>query len=119
MRALVTGGAKRLGREMALYLATRGLDVVVHYNSSASEAEDIVSEIRSLGRNSFSIKANLLDESQVVELVPEAVKQLGGPLTMLVNNASIFEYDTVPIATRDSWDRHIESNLRAPFVLTQ
>jgi NAD(P)-dependent dehydrogenase (short-subunit alcohol dehydrogenase family) len=119
MRALVTGGAKRLGREMALYLATRGLDVVVHYNSSASEAEDIVSEIRSLGRNSFSIKANLLDESQVVELVPEAVKQLGGPLTMLVNNASIFEYDTIPIATRDSWDRHIESNLRAPFVLTQ
>jgi NAD(P)-dependent dehydrogenase (short-subunit alcohol dehydrogenase family) len=91
MRALVTGGAKRLGREMALYLAARGLDVVVHYNSSASEAEDIVSEIRSLGRNSFSIKANLLDESQVVELVPEAVKQLGGPLTMLVNNASIFE----------------------------
>jgi NAD(P)-dependent dehydrogenase (short-subunit alcohol dehydrogenase family) len=119
MRALVTGGAKRLGREMALYLAIRGFDVIVHYNSSASEAEDVAAEIRSQGRKSGAIKADLLDESHVLELVPEAVKQLGGPLTLLVNNASIFEYDTVPSATRESWDRHIESNLRAPFVLTQ
>jgi len=119
MRALVTGGAKRLGREIALYLASRGLDVVVHYNSSACEAEDVVDEIKSLGKKAVAIKADLLDEDQVVELVPRAVKQLGGPLTMLVNNASIFEYDTILSATRDSWDRHIESNLRAPFVLTQ
>ena len=119
MRALVTGGAKRLGREIALYLASRGLDVVVHYNSSACEAEDVVAEIKSLGKKAVAMKADLLDEDQVVELVPRAVKQLGGPLTMLVNNASIFEYDTILSATRDSWDRHIESNLRAPFVLTQ
>ena len=119
MRALVTGGAKRLGREMALYLASRGFDIAVHYNTSASEAEDVVAEIRSMGQKCVAVKADLLDESQVLELVPEAAKQLGGALSILVNNASIFEYDTVPTATRESWDRHIESNLRAPFVLTQ
>jgi NAD(P)-dependent dehydrogenase (short-subunit alcohol dehydrogenase family) len=55
----------------------------------------------------------------VEKLVPMAVQGLGGPLTVLVNNASIFEYDTLRTASRKSWDRHLESNLRAPFVLTQ
>ena len=63
--------------------------------------------------------ADLLDEAQVQTLIARAVSALGGPLTVLVNNASIFEYDTLASATRRSWDRHIESNLRAPFVLTQ
>ena len=119
MRALVTGGAKRLGREMALYLAARGYDVAVHYNTSSSEADDVVSEIRCLGNGAVGIKADLLDEGQVKDLVPESNKQLGGTLGVLVNNASIFEYDNVYSATRESWDRHVESNLRAPFVLTQ
>lgn len=119
MRALVTGGAKRLGREMAIYLATRGFDVAVHYNASAGDAEGVVAKIQSIGQKAVAIKADLLDEPQVLELVPAAAKQLGGPLSLLINNASIFEYDTVPSATRESWDRHIESNLRAPFVLIQ
>jgi NAD(P)-dependent dehydrogenase (short-subunit alcohol dehydrogenase family) len=55
----------------------------------------------------------------VQALLPRAAEALGGPVTVLVNNASIFEYDNLRTATRDSWDRHIESNLRAPFVLTQ
>ena len=119
MRALVTGAGKRLGREMALYLAKRGYDVAVHYASSRKEAEAVVKEITALGRKAVALRADLLIETQVEKLVPMAVQGLGGPLTVLINNASIFEYDTVATVTRKSWDRHMESNLRAPFVLMQ
>lgn len=118
MAALVTGAGKRLGRAMALYLAGRGHDVAVHYASSADEAAAVVAEIEALGRRAVAVQADLLDEAQVETLVARAVAALG-PLTVLVNNASIFEYDTVQTGTRASWDRAIESNLRAPFVLMQ
>jgi NAD(P)-dependent dehydrogenase (short-subunit alcohol dehydrogenase family) len=116
--ALVTGAGKRLGRAMALYLARRGHDVAVHYASSADAAEEVAAEIRALGRKAITLQADLLDESQVETLIPRATAALG-PLTVLVNNASIFEYDRIDTATRISWDRHMESNLRAPYVLTQ
>jgi NAD(P)-dependent dehydrogenase (short-subunit alcohol dehydrogenase family) len=119
MRALVTGAGKRLGREMALYLARRGFDVAVHYASSEAEAAGVVAEITAMGRLAVAVQADLLDEAQVQTLIAQAAAGLGGPLTVLINNASIFEYDTIASATRTSWDRHIESNLRAPFVLTQ
>lgn len=118
MTALVTGAGKRLGRGMALYLAQRGHDVAVHYSSSAKEAEAVVAEIRAMGRRAQALQADLLDEAQVQALVPAVTAALG-TLTVLVNNASIFEYDRIDTATRESWDRHIESNLRAPYVLTQ
>lgn len=119
MRALVTGAGKRLGREMALYLARRGYDVAIHYAASRSEAEAVVQDITAMGRRACALRADLLIEAQVEKLIPLAVRGLGGPLTVLVNNASIFEYDTIRSATRKSWDRAMESNLRAPFVLTQ
>jgi NAD(P)-dependent dehydrogenase (short-subunit alcohol dehydrogenase family) len=119
MRALVTGAGKRLGRTMALYLAGRGYDVAVHFASSRKEAEATVAEINAMGRRAVSLRADLLIESQVEKLIGMAVQGLGGPLTVLVNNASIFEYDSLQTGTRKSWDRHMESNLRAPFVLTQ
>ena len=119
MRALVTGGAKRLGREISTYLASRGYDVAVHYNNSESEALDVTKEINSLGRISECLKCDLLIEDEVKELVNRASEAIGGQITLLVNNASIFEYDSFEDATRKTWDRHIESNLRAPFVLTQ
>lgn len=118
MTALVTGAGKRLGREMALYLAGRGHDVAVHYSSSSAEAETVVAEIRSIGRRAQAFRADLLDEAETQTLIPAVTAALG-PLTVLVNNASIFEYDRIDTATRESWDRHIESNLRAPYVLTQ
>lgn len=118
-RALVTGAARRLGRAMALELARRGHDVAVHYNSSAAEAEAVAAEIRALGRKAATLRADLLDEAAMAALVPEAAAALGGPLSVLVNNASIFEYDTLATATKTGWDRHFGSNLRAPFVLTQ
>jgi NAD(P)-dependent dehydrogenase (short-subunit alcohol dehydrogenase family) len=118
MTALVTGAGKRLGRAMALYLAGRGHDIAVHYAASQAEAEAVVAEIRALGRRAQAFRADLLDEAQTQALIPAATAALG-PLTVLVNNASIFEYDRIDTATRESWDRHIESNLRAPYVLTQ
>ncbi len=118
-RALVTGAGRRLGRAMALELAVAGHDVAVHYATSRADAETVAEEIRALGRQATTLQADLLDETQVTPLIGQAAAALGGPLTVLVNNASIFENDTLADATRVGWDRHMESNLRAPFVLTQ
>jgi hypothetical protein len=104
---------------MALYLARRGYDVAVHFAGSRDEAEAVVTEIRALGQKAEAVQADLLIEAETAGLVGRAVEALGGPLTVLVNNASIFEHDSFESATRESWDRHIESNLRAPFVLIQ
>ncbi|MGY6534581.1 MAG: SDR family oxidoreductase [Pararhodobacter sp.] len=117
--ALVTGAGKRLGRAMALFLAERGHDVALHYASSRAEAEETAEKARALGVKAVTLQADLLDEHQVEALIPAAAKALGTPLGVLINNASIFEHDTLFSATRDSWDRHIGSNLRAPFMLTQ
>lgn len=117
--ALVTGGARRLGRAMALGLAAKGHDIALHYVGAADEAEETAAEISALGVNVALLQADLLFEDQTQALVSQAANALGTPLTVLINNASIFEYDTLETATRSSWDRHIESNLRAPFVLTQ
>jgi NAD(P)-dependent dehydrogenase (short-subunit alcohol dehydrogenase family) len=117
--ALVTGAARRLGREMALGLARRGFDVVVHYAGSAEAAAATVADIRALGVRAEALQADLLREDETGALVGRATEALGRPLNVLINNASIFDYDTLDSATRTSWDRHMESNLRAPFVLTQ
>jgi len=116
--ALVTGGAKRLGRAMALALAEAGFDVAVHYAQSAAEAEATAAEIRARGRRTVTLRADLAREAEVAGLVPQAQAALG-PLGVLVNNASTFERDEWHDATRESWDLHLEPNLRAPFVLAQ
>ncbi len=118
-RALVTGAARRLGRSMALHLAQHGYDVAVHYSQSHEDAGETVDEIRALGGMAEALPADLLNESEMAQLVPQAAEALGGSLCVLINNASIFERDTIETVTRTSWDRHLDSNLRAPFVLTQ
>jgi len=118
-RALVTGAGKRLGRAMALYLAGRGFDVAVHYATSQAAAEETASDVIAQGQRASLLQANLLDEAETQALLPRAAAALGGPITCLVNNASIFEADDIHTATAESWERHIGSNLRAPFVLTQ
>jgi len=119
MRALVTGAGKRLGRAMALELGRAGYDVAVHYAGSREGAEAVAAEIRAMGQRSETVQADLLIEAEMQALVPAAARALGGPLNVLVNNASIFEYDDAHTGTRQSWDRAMESNLRAPVVLTQ
>ncbi|TJZ89324.1 SDR family oxidoreductase [Paracoccus gahaiensis] len=118
MAALVTGAGHRIGRAMALHLAKHGFDIAVHYSGSRDSALDTVDEIRSMGRRAEAIQANFLNEHETQGLISKAATEVG-PLTVLVNNASIFEEDTLESATKESWDRHFESNLRAPFVLIQ
>ena len=117
--ALVTGAGARLGRDMALYLAGRGFNVGVHYARSAEGARSVVDEITAKGQRAVALQADLLEESDMASLLPRTAEALGGAVTCLVNNASIFEYDTIDSATRETWDRHMDSNLRAPFVLSQ
>jgi len=116
--ALVTGGAKRLGAAMARALAGAGFDVTLHANQSRAEAEALAEEIRAMGRLAHVLQADLAREGEVARLVPDATSALG-PLGVLVNNASVFERDEWEDATRESWDAHLEPNLRAPFKLTQ
>lgn len=116
--ALVTGGGKRIGRAIGLTLAKAGFDVAVHYRSDAQEAEAVAEEIRALGRRAALLQADLTDEAQVRRLVPEAVEAIG-PLAVLVNNASVFEDDRLGGLDRERWDRHLETNLRAPIVLAE
>lgn len=118
-RALVTGAGHRLGREMAISLARSGFDVAIHFSSSAGDAEKTAETVHGLGQGCVTLQADLTNEDQMQSLVDRAVEGLGGPLSVLINNASIFEYDNLESADRESWDRHLESNLRAPFVLTQ
>lgn len=117
--ALVTGAAARLGRAMALGLAKRGVDVALHYNSNATEADKSAADIRALGVNCVTLQANLLDPDQTQNLVQRARDGLGKDLDILINCASVFKYDSIKSATQTSWDMNIDSNLRAPFVLTQ
>jgi NAD(P)-dependent dehydrogenase (short-subunit alcohol dehydrogenase family) len=118
-RALVTGAGQRLGQAMARYLGSQGYGVALHYATSAAGAEAAAADIRAMGQQAVTLQADLLDHAQTEALGPQAADALGGALHVLVNNASIFEYDTLATATRRTWDRHIDSNLYAPFVLTQ
>jgi len=116
--ALVTGGARRIGRTLSLALAESGFAVAVHYHRSKNEAEAVVSEIGKAGGKAVALAADLADEAAVQQLLPQATAAFG-PIGVLVNNASLFENDTAANATRQNWDRHLAVNLRAPFVLMQ
>ena len=116
--ALVTGGARRIGRALALTLAEGGYAVAIHHHRSRADAEALAREIRAGGGSAVALAADLADEAAVRALLPRAAAALG-PIGVLVNNASIFENDTVHSATRASWDAHLAVNLRAPFVLIQ
>lgn len=116
--ALVTGAGKRLGRAIALDLAADGWNVAIHYNTSEDEADSAAQQVRAFGREAAIVKCDLSREDQTATLVERAAAELG-PLTALVNSASLFEDDNWHSATRQSWDDHIETNLRAPFVLAQ
>jgi NAD(P)-dependent dehydrogenase (short-subunit alcohol dehydrogenase family) len=118
-QALVTGAARRLGRALALELADAGFAVAVHHLGSADEAEETRALIEAAGGRAALVRADLARESETAALVDNAAEALGGPIGVLVNNASTFDYDAWNTVTRDSWDHHMEPNLRAPFVLTQ
>ncbi len=116
--ALVTGAAKRIGATIAEELAKGGFDVAVHYQSSQGEAEALVDLLRSHGCQAIALSADLSQTGDVLDLIPRVRKALGPP-TCLINNASVFELDTVATLTVQSWERHQSINLRAPILLAQ
>ena len=116
--ALVTGGARRIGRAICLKLAQAGFDVAIHHHASGDDARTLADEIGGLGRRACLLQADLTDEARVRALIPAAVEALG-PVSVLVNNASVFEDDRIGALTRDSWDLHLDTNLRAPIVLAE
>ena len=115
---LVTGAAKRLGRAIALDLAGDGWNVAIHYHGSEEDADGVAQAVRAFGNEAAALKCDLSKEAETATLVDRAVKELG-PLTALINSASLFENDDWQSATRKTWDDHIETNLRAPLLLSQ
>lgn len=103
---------------MAIGLGRAGFSVAVHYNSSREEAEAVVAEIVALGARAIAIGGDLSDRDATARLVPAASAALG-PLSLLVNSASLFENDDVDTLSHRSWDAHIETNLHAPLMLAQ
>lgn len=116
--ALVTGAAHRIGQAIASGLAADGWAVAIHYHRSETAAQSLADDIKDKGGRAVALGADLTDQDQVVALLPEASTALG-PVNCLINNASVFVQDDVASATRETWDGHLETNLRAPFVLTQ
>jgi NAD(P)-dependent dehydrogenase (short-subunit alcohol dehydrogenase family) len=115
---LVTGAAKRLGRAIALDLAADGWNVTIHYNSSEEDADSAAQAVRAFGVEAAIVKCDLSKEAETAGLVDRAAQEIG-PLTALINSASLFENDDWQTASRKTWDDHIETNLRAPLLLSQ
>jgi NAD(P)-dependent dehydrogenase (short-subunit alcohol dehydrogenase family) len=116
--ALITGGARRIGRALVTAAADAGFDVAIHVRSVDDEAETAAAEVRARGRKATILTCDLRKESTTVALVGEAEAELG-PITLLVNSASVFDEDAFSDMNRASWDAHMETNLRAPLVLAQ
>jgi NAD(P)-dependent dehydrogenase (short-subunit alcohol dehydrogenase family) len=116
--ALVTGGARRIGRALVQACAEAGFDVVIHVRNPGDDADAAAGEVRSAGRKAAILACDLRKESALVALVSQAEAELG-PVTLLVNCASVFEEDAFETLNRASWDLHMETNLRAPLVLSQ
>jgi pteridine reductase len=116
--ALVTGGAVRLGKALALALADEGVRLIVHYNSSSGAAEQTVAEIKERGSDALAIQADLSQLNQVPSLIQRGAAHWG-QIDILVNSAAIFEAANLAQTTEDSWDRHFAINLKAPFFLSQ
>jgi len=114
---LITGAARRVGRQLALAVARAGGDVVIHYGRSQDEANSLGEEIRALGRQAYSVQGDLNDPAQVSTLIPNASEH--GPLYALVNNAAIFEAHSWEDTSLDDWNRHLMINLTTPFLLCQ
>jgi NAD(P)-dependent dehydrogenase (short-subunit alcohol dehydrogenase family) len=116
--ALVTGAAKRLGREIAVGLARAGWDVGVHYRQSRAEAEQTVAAIEALGRRSRAFAADLEDESAIARMFDSARAEMG-PIACLVNSASRFEFDQPESFSFAMLERHLRPNLAAPVLLAR
>ena len=117
-KVLITGGARRIGRAIALRLAESGADIAFTYLHSEAEAEELVAQIGRMKRHAFAVRCDVTDERSVQETIKEVVRKMGG-IDVLVNNAAL--YETVPFEeiTVQQWDRMFASNARGPFLVSR
>jgi NAD(P)-dependent dehydrogenase (short-subunit alcohol dehydrogenase family) len=114
----VTGASLRLGRAISLDLAAQGWQVGVHYNTSATAADELVVEIERRGGRAVALQADLTRRDDLVSLLPACAERLGTP-ALLVNNAARFEFDAIDTLDWDRWQAELDVNLRAPVFLAQ
>lgn len=116
--ALITGAGNRIGAAIARHLARQGYVVVIHYNRSASDAEKLAMQIEHEGGAAGLVQADLTDDRERSDLVARAAA-IFGPLTVLINNASVFEPDSVETMTEKLWDDHFAVHAKAPMFLAR
>lgn len=118
-RILVTGGAKRVGKHLVERLSAAGHGVIIHANSNATEAEQLCERLRASNPDTWAISADLADHAAACALVDQASQLAGGPLSGLVNSASVFDYDTPGAMNIEAFDKAMAVNLRAPALLSE
>jgi 3-oxoacyl-[acyl-carrier protein] reductase/pteridine reductase len=116
--ALVTGGARRMGRGIALALARAGADVAITFRNSRTEAAETAGEIERLGRRTLAVECDVRSEDSVRLAVAEVVRHFGR-LDLAVNNAAVFESAPLDSLTLDQWDAVFETNARGPFLVAR
>ncbi len=117
-RVLVTGAARRIGRQIALDMADAGWQVAVHYHTSGEASAELCRQIEAEGGKAIAVQADLSRQGEPERVIAEACAGLGG-LTCLINNASRFDLDEVGSITEESWSGHLDTNLKAPVFLSQ
>ena len=115
---LITGGATRIGKEIAIHFSKKGWNIAIHYFKSSSKAKKLKREIESNQVKAVLIKADLRNVKQVEKIIPIVKKKLG-TINCLINNAALFERDDILNFTNKSWNDHLNINLLAPTILTK
>ena len=116
--ALITGGARRIGREIALTLARAGADVSITYRESQNDAASTASEVVALGVQSLAIECDVRSESSVRSAIASVIERFG-KLDLLVNNAAVFQSAALDSLSLDQWDGVFETNARGPFLVSR
>jgi len=116
---LITGGGKRVGKELALFLGASGYEIVIHYRASKAAADAVAKTITQGGGQAVTLKADLENTGEAKNLIDRAAEKLGRPVSGLINNAAAFQQDTLESFNQTSFEKNINTNLRAPMLLCQ
>ena len=117
-KALVTGGAQRIGASIAFYLANMGIDVAIQYNSSEKEMNNVKKKVMNLGVKFNAFQCDFSKDCDF-DIFFEKVKKVHGNIDLLINNASTFKFDTIKKTSHKIFDKHMNVNLKAPFFLSK
>ena len=117
-KALITGGAQRIGASMAEFLANNGIDVAIQYNRSQKEVNNIKKKMINLGAKFNAFHCDFSQDCNF-DIFFEKIKKVHGSIDILINNASTFEFDTIKKTSYETFDKHINVNLKAPFFLSK